>query len=126
LNFQCSNISAAIQSLGMPRISCSTAEEITAIEQEILGIPSDWIAALMFKHWKFNESMIEIIRHISEPEKASEPLQRATQVLHTVKEAIPFIHPLCEPCLQSAYECADRYGLDTTELQSAIDALRES
>jgi HD-like signal output (HDOD) protein len=106
--------------------TAETVEEITAIEQEILGIPSDWIAALMFKHWKFNESMIEIIRNIGEPEKASESLQKATQVLHTVKEAVPFIHPLCEPCLQSAYESADRYGLDSAGLQAAIDSLRSS
>ncbi|WP_456382856.1 HDOD domain-containing protein [Hydrogenimonas sp.] len=101
-----------------------TAEEIAAVEKEFLGITGEWIAALMFKHWQFSEAMIEIMRYLDTPDKAPERLVKHTRILHVVKEAIPFVHPLCEPCVQSAYEKADRFGLDAETLHETIEKIR--
>ncbi len=103
--------------------AAETAEEIDAIEKEHLGITSEWIAALMFKHWQFSEAMIDMMRYLMTPEEAPESLRKQTEILHVVKEAIPFIHPLCEPCVQSAYEKADRFGLDAETLHETIEKI---
>ena len=102
-----------------------TADEIDAVEKEYLGITSEWIAALMFKHWQFSESMIEMMHHLMNPDEADENLRRHTAILHVVKEAVPFLRPFCEPCVQSAYEAADRFGLDTETLHATIEKIRQ-
>jgi HD-like signal output (HDOD) protein len=105
--------------------ACETAEEIDEVEKEFLGISSEWIAALMFKHWQFSEKMIEMMRYLMTPEEAPEEIRRHTEILHVVKEAIPFTRPLCEPCVQSAYEKADRFGLDAETLHETIEKIRQ-
>ena len=104
--------------------SAETAEDVDRVEKDFLGITSEWIAALMFKHWQFSEAMIEMMRHLMKPEEAPENLRRQTQILHVVKEAVPFLHPLCEPCVQSAYEAADRFGLSAETLRDTIEKIR--
>jgi len=100
-----------------------TAEDVDEIEKRFLGITSEWIAALMFKHWQFSDKMIEMMRYMMTPEEAPEEIRKHTEILHIVKEAIPFIHPLCEPCVQSAYEKADRFGLDAETLHATIEKI---
>ena len=104
--------------------SAETAEDVDRVEKDFLGITSEWIAALMFKHWQFSEAMIEMMRHLMKPEEAPENLRRQTQILHVVKEAVPFLHPLCEPCVQSAYDAADRFGLSAETLRDTIEKIR--
>ncbi len=101
-----------------------TLEEIAETEKRFLDITSEWIAALMFKHWKFHESMISMMRFLYTPEDAPEQLRLQTEILSVVKEAVPFLKPLCEECVQSAYEKADRYGLQAQTLNDAIEKIR--
>jgi len=103
--------------------AAKTLEEIAETEKRFLDITSEWIAALMFKHWKFHESMVSMMRFVHTPEDAPEQLRRHTEILSVVKEAVPFMKPLCEECLQSAYERADRYGLQTQTLHEAIEKI---
>ncbi|WP_456322476.1 HDOD domain-containing protein [Hydrogenimonas sp.] len=105
--------------------NAETSEEIIHIEKEFLGISSEWIAALMFKHWQFHRLMIEMMRHVLDPLKADDTVKRHTQILHVVKEAIPFTKPMCDACIQSAYEKADHFGFDTAALQRAIESMRQ-
>ncbi|WP_457596210.1 HDOD domain-containing protein [Hydrogenimonas sp.] len=100
-----------------------TADELDAVEKEFLGITSEWVAALMFKHWQFSDAMIEMMRHVMSPDEAPEKLAKQTRILHVVKEAVPFRHPLCEACVQSAYEAADRFGLDAESLKEAVEKI---
>ena len=101
-----------------------TFKEILVIEKEFLSIPSEWIVALMFKHWKYNETMIEIMQNIIEPKKANETIQKHTKILRVVKEALPIISPLSEESIQEAYEKAKEYGLDTQTLHKAIESIK--
>ncbi|WP_353662987.1 HDOD domain-containing protein [Hydrogenimonas sp. SS33] len=100
-----------------------TLEETDAVEKEFLGITSEWIAALMFKHWQFNDDMIEMMRFVTTPEEAPEEIAKQTKILHVVKEAVPFTKPLCESCVQNAYEKADRFGLDAESLHEMIEKI---
>ncbi|BDY12270.1 HDOD domain-containing protein [Hydrogenimonas cancrithermarum] len=105
--------------------SAETAEEIANVEKEFLSITSEWIAALMFKHWQFSEIMIEMMRHLQNPAEANESIRKQTEILHVIKEAVPFLHPFCETCLQSAYEKADRFGLESQNLQEAVEKIEK-
>ncbi len=98
-------------------------EEIAAVEKEVLGITSEWIAALMFKHWQFSDSMITMMRHLLTPDEAPENLLKQTRLLHVVKEAANFIDPLGEPAVQSALEKADRFGFDAERLRDTIEKI---
>ncbi len=100
-----------------------TFEEIAETEKKFLDITSEWIAALMFKHWKFHDSMVSMMRFLHTPEEAPEQLRRHTEILGVVKEAVPFLKPLCEECVQSAYEKADRYELQAETLHEAIEKI---
>ncbi len=101
-----------------------TLEEISETEKKFLDITSEWIAALMFKHWKFHDTMVSMIRFIEQPDEAPENIRRHAEILSVVKEAVPFLAPLCEECVQSAYEKADRLGLEAQSLHEAIENIR--
>ncbi|WP_457592673.1 HDOD domain-containing protein [Hydrogenimonas sp.] len=103
--------------------NAKTLEEIAETEKRFLDITSEWIAALMFKHWKFHDTMVSMMRFVEHPDEAPETLRRHTEILSVVKEAVPFMQPLCEECVQSAYEKADRYGLEAQTLHEAIEKI---
>lgn len=100
-----------------------TFEEILAVEDKFLSISSEMINAMMFKHWKFNETMIEIMQHIEKPEKADETIKRHAQILRVTKEAIPIISPLSEKSIQLALQKAEEYNLNYQSLKEAIDTM---
>ena len=104
--------------------NAETMEEIAAVEKRYLDISSEWIAALMFKHWQFTDVMIEMMHHLLEPTQIPENIRKHTEILYVVKEAAPLTHPLCEACVQSAYEAADRFGLDAEHLSGAVESVR--
>ncbi|SFO92777.1 HDOD domain-containing protein [Hydrogenimonas thermophila] len=101
-----------------------TYKEILGVEKEFLSISSEQINAMMFKHWKFSETMIEIMQHIVEPEKADEDVKKHTQILRVAKEAIPVTSPLCEKSIGLALEKCKEYKLDYQSLNSEIKALK--
>ena len=103
-----------------------TLEDIAAVEKEFLSISSEWIAALMFKHWQFSDTMIEMMHHIFEAPKAPENIRKHTEILYVVKEAVPLTRPLCGTCIQSAYETADRYDLDAKSLSHAVEIVQNA
>ncbi len=105
--------------------SVETLEEIESIEKEFMGINSEWIAALIFKHWQFNETIIEIMKNIANPDKAPENLRKQTQILYVVKEILPVTRPFCETCRQSAYDAADRFGLDAGGISNAVKEVQD-
>ncbi len=103
--------------------NAQTAEEIATVEKEFLETTSEWVAAVMFKHWKFHDAMVSMMRHIHRPEDASEKIRRNVEILSIVKEAIPLIEPLCERCVRSALEKADLFGLQAQKLDEAIEKI---
>ncbi|SFP10173.1 HDOD domain-containing protein [Hydrogenimonas thermophila] len=103
-----------------------TFNDILTIEKKFLSIPSEWIVALMFKHWKYNETMIDIMQNIVNPKKADDKIRKNTQILRVVKEALPLTSPLSEESIQAAYEKAEEYGLDSQNLKKAIESLKTS
>lgn len=107
-------------------IHAETMEEISAIEKSHLDITSEWIAALMFKHWQFNDILIEMMHHLLNVSEAPENIGKHTRILHVVKKAIPLTKPLCGPCVQSAYETAKRFGLDADTLAKAIETVEQA
>ncbi len=78
----------------------------------------------MFKHWKYNEKMIEIMHNILEPQKADDSIKKHTQILRVVKEALPITSPLSEENIQIAIKKANEYGLDAQNLKKAIESLK--
>ncbi len=103
--------------------SAKTAGEIAQVEKKFLDITSEWITALMFKHWKFHDTMVSMMRFLHEPKEAPENIRPHAEILSVVKEAAPLLGPLCEECLQSAYEKADRYGLEAETLREATEKI---
>lgn len=100
---------------------CQMLEEITRLELEYLKISSEWIGALMFKHWQFSEIMVALMRYAVDPAKAPESLRKHAQILHVAKEAFPLSRPGCESCLQQAFDLADNYNLNVEKLKSTVE-----
>jgi len=107
-------------------LKAKTFEEILTVENRFLSISSEEISALMFKHWKFNETMIEIMENIKNPEISSELIKKATQILRVVKEAMPITSPLSEKSIQLAIEKAKEYNLNEHTLEETIKSMQTS
>ncbi len=103
--------------------SAKTFEEIAEVEKEFLEITSEWITALIFKQWRFNNRMVSMMRYLQNPQEAPENIQIHCRILSVIKEATPLSCPLCEEALQSAYEKADSYGLRTETFYEATEKI---
>lgn len=104
--------------------SAKTFDDIISIEKEFLSISSEWIGALMFKHWKFNDTMINIMQHTIDPEKADDSIKKHTQILRVVKEVFPLKSPLCNESINAALERSKEYNLDFESLNRAIKSIQ--
>jgi len=103
-----------------------TFEHIVEIEDRFLSTSSEAINALMFKHWKFNETMVEIMQYIEKPEKANDSIKRATYILRVVKEAMPITSPLSKKTIQLALQKAKEYNLNDLTLKNTISTMQSS
>jgi len=105
-------------------LKAKTFKEIVSVEEEFLSISSESIVALMFKHWEFSETIIEMVEHIAEPKKVDKAIIKHTQILRVVKEAMPITAPFCDKSIKAAYEKAEEYGLNSKSLLEEIETIK--
>ncbi|MBU0633145.1 HDOD domain-containing protein [bacterium] len=96
---------------------------VESAEIEIVGVHAPEVSATIFTHWKFEEKLIETIRHCVEPENASDDIKKAAQSLHVVRVAVPINGVLTEASIEEAKQLVSKYGLDMESFTKAIETV---
>jgi len=98
---------------------------VEGAEREVLDTDTAEVSATIFKHWKFEDSLIDVIEHCQNPSEANnEQNQKAAKILRVVRTAVPLDGRITEESVASAVELIEAYGLDLPSFEAAIENAR--
>jgi HD-like signal output (HDOD) protein len=82
------------------------------------------VSANIFKHWKFEESLIDVIEHCQNPQEAEQENQKAAKILHVVRIAVPINGQITDESVEAAKELVQKYELDMESFDAALEKSR--
>lgn len=102
------------------RDALKNTQDVEASELQVVGSTTPEVSATVFTHWKFEEKLIETIRHCTDPQNASEEVKKATQSLCVVRTAIPINGVITQESIAKAKALVDQFGLDMVSFEEAL------
>lgn len=94
-------------------------EPIETAEKRLMEMSSYEIAAMMFEHWNFEPSLVDMIRNIGK-----EGGNVFSQALTVVKTAVNLREPLSDESIEKAVLTARSYGFEEDLFKEAADKIR--
>lgn len=95
-------------------------------EKMFVRMSSSEVAALIFKHWKFEEMMVQAIAYSDIFENAPEAIRPYALALKVVKTAVPINAPLSERSIKLALNILEKEDLNKELFLEVIQKLKES
>ena len=95
--------------------------DVEAAEREIVGVDTPEVSATVFSHWRFEESLVDVIRNCQNPDKADDKDKRAAQILHVVRVAVPISGTVTPESTQAAKDLITKYDLNMESFETAIE-----
>lgn len=99
--------------------------DVEAAENECCHLTAPDISAMIFAHWRFEEGLIDTIKHCTHPDTAPESFKRASRILHVVRVAIPINGTITEKSIEAARALVETYGLDLEGFNKALESIHE-
>jgi HD-like signal output (HDOD) protein len=99
----------------------STVEEA---EKKIVGVDTPEVSATVFKHWRFEEGLVETIANCQNPEKAQPEYQKAAKILHVVRTTVPMNGIITDESVEAAKLLINKYDLDMESFDKALENAR--
>ena len=96
-------------------------QNVEAAEIQVIGVHAPEVSATVFTHWKFEEKLVETIRHCVDPQNAPDDTKKAAQSLHVVRTAVPINGIMTQESISAAKLLVDQYGLDMESFLQAIE-----
>jgi HD-like signal output (HDOD) protein len=97
-------------------------ENVEEAEREIVDTDTPEVSAKIFEQWKFEESLVDVIRHAQEPEDAADENKKAAQILKVVRVSVPINGQVTQESIAAAKELIEEYGLDLEGYEKAVEA----
>ena len=98
-------------------------DSIRAVEEEFADTYTAEVSADIFNHWKFDENLVNLVRHCAEPEELDEGLQEASQALHVIRIATGLDGIFTEETLAAAKVLIEKYNLNLESFEAAIEKM---
>lgn len=99
-------------------------EAVKAVELEMCDTYTAAISADIFNHWKFDESLINLIRIASNPADChDESICEAAKALHVIRIATGINGVFTDETLANAKELIAQYDLDLPSFEAAIEKM---
>ncbi len=106
------------------RNALAELQNVEAAEQKVVGVDTPEVSATIFKHWRFEEGLVDVIANCLSPEKAESEDQRAASILHVVRVAVPINGTITDSSVEAAKELITKYGLDMESFNKALENAR--
>ncbi|NPA65270.1 MAG: HDOD domain-containing protein [Epsilonproteobacteria bacterium] len=98
---------------------------IAQVEKSYVDTTTSVVSALIFKHWKFDNEFVNIIKYADYPTQAPEEFAEYSQALHIIKTIIPVNKPLTEQSIILGLQKADKFGFNHELLEDSVDEILE-
>ncbi len=102
------------------------SNNIAQVEKSFVDTTTSIVSAMIFKHWRFDEEFVQIVKYADYPTQAPEEIAEFSQALHIIKTVIPVNKPLAEQSIVFGLKKADKFGFDHEILEDSIDEMLES
>lgn len=99
-------------------------QNVEAAERKIMGIDTPEVSSSIFKHWRFEEGLVNTIAFCLDPEKAEEQDKKPAQILQVVRTTVPIDSIVTDASVEAAKELIRRYGLDMPSYDLALENIR--
>jgi len=99
-------------------------QDVEAAEREVVGVDTPEVSATIFKQWKFEESLVDVIGSCQNPDLAKEEDQRPAKILHVVRVAVPLNGQVTDASIKAAKELIEKYELDMDSFDTAIEHIK--
>nr|WP_321266304.1 HDOD domain-containing protein [uncultured Sulfurimonas sp.] len=106
------------------RDALAELQDVEAAERKIAGVDTPEVSSTIFKHWRFEEGLVDTIANCLNPQKAETQDQRAAQILHVVRTAVPINGLLTDASIEAAKELINKYELDMESFDKALENAR--
>jgi len=103
------------------RDALSNLEDVEAAEREVIGVDTPEVSSTVFKHWRFEKGLVDVIANAQNPEKAEPEDQRPAQILHVVRSCVPINGVITDASIATAKELIAKYELDMESFEKAIE-----
>ena len=99
-------------------------QDVEAAEREIVGVDTPEVSATIFKQWKFEESLVDVIGNCQNPELATTEDQRPAKILHVVRVAVPINGVVTDASIKAAKALIEKYELNMDSFNTAIENIK--
>ncbi|MEA3229092.1 MAG: HDOD domain-containing protein [Campylobacterota bacterium] len=106
------------------RDALAELQDVEAAERQVAGVDTPEVSATIFKQWKFESGLVDVIAHCTDPENAEPEDVKAAAILHVVRVAVPINGVVTEDSVKAAKELIEKYELDMESFDIAIENAR--
>ena len=103
------------------RDALADLQDVELAEREVVGADTPEVSATIFAQWKFENQLVEVIKHCTNPDNADEENRRAAAILNAVRAAVPINGVITDESVAAAKEVIEKYDLDMESFDQAIE-----
>ncbi len=97
-------------------------KDVEEAEQKVVGVTTPEVSSTIFKLWKFEDGLVDVIKNCQAPERANTEDQRAARILQVVRTAIPITGVATEESINEAKDLINKYSLDMESFDTALES----
>lgn len=90
-------------------------------ERKVIGADTPEVSSMIFKQWKFEEGLVNVIGNCMNPDNAEDDDKRAASILNAVRIAVPINGVVTEDSIAAAKEVIEKYNLNVEAFEAAIE-----
>ena len=106
------------------RDALTELQDVEMAERQVVGADTPEVSATVFKHWRFEEGLVDVIANCQNPQKAEPEDQRAASILHVVRTAVPINGQITDASVEAAKKLIQTYDLDIESFDKALENAR--
>lgn len=100
-----------------------TSYNVSLVEKSFVQMTTAEVTAEIFKHWGFDEELIQMIKYSDEPDLAPQNIKEFSTALNIVKTVVAVNHPFSEKSILYGLKKAMNAGYDHELLEDVIDEM---
>ncbi|QFR48604.1 HDOD domain-containing protein [Sulfurimonas lithotrophica] len=97
-------------------------QDVEAAEEKVIGANTPEVSSTIFKLWKFEDGLVNVIGNCQNPEKADPEDQKAARILQVVRVAIPISGVATPESIEAAKNLVTKYALDMQSFETALES----
>lgn len=99
--------------------------DVEAAERQVVGTDTPEVSATIFKQWKFEEKLVDVLGHCMSPDDADDPDDvKPAAILNAVRLAVPINGVVTDASIAAAKEVIEKYNLHLEAFETAIENVK--